>query len=224
MELTRDLLDQVCWARARPTPTTQRLDVPSNALALYGGLETLQRLPGMGGGEDLSLPLMATCELLGVAGRADNARRALLTMGEALRGVGYVQGVRVVGSGRDAQLEVTGIGPDPDLVALLRREGVSRRSAVDFIRQHGEIGVRQCLTRARQVKDETVARGRSVHDWTKLLCSVLHHPERYDAFSTPLTAPAPTVQPVTSKAPLPAPDEETTVSVVPVDSGGGGGP
>lgn len=113
-------------------------------------LDTLQQLPGQGQTGAFSLPLLGLCELLGLSGRPDNARRALLAMVEDLRGAGYLSRAGIKGQGRRARLEIADAGPDAESVALLCGERVSRSRAISFVRRHGAAGVRQCLSRARQ--------------------------------------------------------------------------
>ncbi|WP_029481649.1 hypothetical protein [Deinococcus marmoris] len=197
LELSPEMLAQVLRVRASPARTWHP-EIPSGALALYGVLDTLQQLPGQGQTGALSLLSMGLCELLGLSGRADNARRALLTMVEDLRGAGYISRAEIKGQGRRARLEIADAGPDAESVALLCGERVSRSRASSFARRHGAVGVRQCLDRAREVRAETEARGGQVKSWPGLLCNVLDDPERYGALVTPVvSAPAPPRPPTT---------------------------
>ncbi|GGM16603.1 hypothetical protein [Deinococcus aerophilus] len=189
IEVSPEVLAQVLRARACPTPGI-RPEIPSGALALYGVLGALRQLPGQTGGA-LGLPLMPLCGLLGLSGRPDNARRALLTMVDDLRAAGVIGGVQVPGQGRRARLEIADAGPDAASVTLLCAERVSRARASNFVRQHGAAGVRRCLERVRQVRADTEARGGQVKNWPGLLCNVLDDPERYGAHAAPVvTAPA----------------------------------
>ena len=193
IEVSPELLAQVLRVRASPAPTW-RPEVPSRALALYGVLDTLQQLPGQGQTGALSLPLLGLCELLGLSGRPDNARRALLAMVEDLRAAGYISRAESKGQGRRARLEIADAGPDAASVALLCGERVSRSRAITFVRRHGAVGVRQCLNRAREVRADTEARGKQVTNWTGLLCNVLDDPDRYGALVAPVV-PAPVAPP-----------------------------
>lgn len=184
VELGPDLAAQLRGARARPA--RRAADVPNAALALYGVLETLRRVPGLDGEPGWRLPVAATCALLGLPGRGDNARRSLLTVAGALQTAGHVGGVQVDGR----QLVIADVGPDAGLVALLRSEGLSRSSATTFARTLGE-QVRPCLARAREVRQDGERRGRPVRRWTALLADVLHHPDKYDVHSRPPVSPAP---------------------------------
>ncbi|CAM4416760.1 hypothetical protein [Deinococcus marmoris] len=193
VEVSPEMLAQVLRVRANPAPTW-RPEIPSSALALYGVLDALQQLPGQAGSGALSLPLLGLCEVLGLSGRPDNARRALLAMVEELRVAGYVSRAQPVGQGRRARLEIADAGPDAESVALLCGDRVSRSRATSFVRRHGAVGVRQCLDRARQVRAETEARGKQVANWTGLLCNVLDDPDRYGALVAPVV-PAPVAPP-----------------------------
>ncbi|AIZ45167.1 hypothetical protein QR90_08705 [Deinococcus radiopugnans] len=191
VEVSLEMLAQVLRVRANSAPTWHP-EVPSSALALYGVLDTLHQLPGQGQTGALSLPLLGLCELLGLSGRPDNARRALLAMVGDLRAAGVVSRAQVIGQGRRARLEVADAGPDAASVALLCNERVSRSRAINFARRHGAVGVRRCLDRAREVRADTEARGGQVKSWPGLLCNVLDDPERYGALMAPVvSAPAP---------------------------------
>lgn len=187
-ELSPDLAAQLCAARARPTRRNVP-NIPSNALALHGLLETLRRQPGMFEGGQWHLPVAATCELLGLPGRGDNARRSLLTMLAALKTTGHVSQVR-----RDQDhMIITDAGPDAELIKLLTREGLSRTSATTFARTLGDL-VPSCLERAREIRHDSEQRGKPVNNWTKLLAKVLHYPDQFDVRSQP-----PALRPITPK-------------------------
>ncbi|QLG11526.1 hypothetical protein HLB42_12605 [Deinococcus sp. D7000] len=204
VEVSPPVLAQVLRVRAHPAPTW-RPEIPSSALALYGVLDTLQQLPGQGQTGAFSLPLLGLCELLGLSGRPDNARRALLAMVEDLRGAGYLSRAGIKGQGRRARLEIADAGPDAESVALLCGERVSRSRAISFVRRHGAAGVRQCLSRARQVRADMEARGKQVANWTGLLCNVLDDPDRYGALVAPVVIlPAAPPQPASPPEEPPA--------------------
>ncbi|MBB6017779.1 hypothetical protein [Deinococcus radiopugnans] len=203
IEVSPEMLAQVLRVRANPAPTF-RPEIPSSALALYGVLDTLQQLPGQGQTGALSLPLLGLCELLGLSGRPDNARRALLAMVEDLRSAGYISRAEIRGQGRRARLEIADAGPDAESVALLCGERVSRSRATTFVRRHGAAGVRRCLNRAREVRADMEDRGGQVKNWTGLLCNVLDDPDRYGALVAPVV-PAP-VAPPSAVTPLAEPD------------------
>lgn len=212
-ELSPELTAQLCAARVRPTPRSVP-DVPSGALALHGVLETLRYRPGMFENGQWRLPVTATCELLGLPGRGDNARRSLLTMVAALQKAGYVSSYQC----GPADLILHDAGPDAELVALLTREGLGRTSATTLARSLGEL-VRPCLARARQVRDDSAARGKPVRSWTRLLADVLHHPDKYDVRALPPVVPQAAARVAAATLPelpdgAPTPDAEAMIRLL----------
>ncbi|CAM4001634.1 hypothetical protein [Deinococcus marmoris] len=117
VELSPGLAVQMRGCRAHPAPR-QTLNIPGNALVLYSLLEVLRTLPeGMDTGQ-WRLPVDATCELLGLPGRGDNARRSLMSMGAALKTSGSIAKVQVIGRGNSTQLVIDDRGPDATVMAL----------------------------------------------------------------------------------------------------------
>lgn len=171
------------------------------ARTLYRRLEDERQPVGEAWRPRYATPLLPWAERLGIQGRPDTIRRALLPAHNQLLEIGFLREVEYVGRGRGQAVHYRFAPPDrspaqPEAVAALTSRRVTQAAA---LRYASEFGLEAVLTAVARF-DALLRAGYQAKNTSGLLVDILRHPERYEEGAPDAPAPVKAARPASPVA------------------------